>query len=404
MDGTQQLKWGWPQFAEITKKDGVLRLKSHLMIALMSVGANRDCLIFDTMDNISHDANLTIECLHRCMEFHQNKYGNLPRTLNLQMDNCTRENKNTYMFAYLAWLVERKVFDQINISFLPVGHTHFCCDQVASRLSVGIKHNTILTQQEFHDLLYLCFTPRPLVTSVRHVADMKELMNPHIDPTFKYSVVEVPHGMRRPLHFRIELCGDGQTPVIRTKMKADQVSWSRVDFRIFKRPDPVDPTRTLYTSGFSLDDMGQSIFKEIPVHQLDKIEKNLINCRPRVNARVHAQWDKDYQWLADPTPIDFHWSNGGKYLPETIGRAPREAESSSDEDEAMVVPHLRLKPASGLYHSYAAMARADPIDKIFLGSWVIVDCRDDDTTDFRYYIGNVCGIDMKNKEKIDIIR
>ena len=90
-------------------------------------------------------------------------------------------------------------------------------------------------------------------------------------------------------------------------MKADQVSWSRVDFRIFKRPDPVDPTRTLYTSGFSLDDMGQSIFKEIPVHQLDKIEKNLINCRPRVNARVHAQWDKDYQWLADPTPIDFHW-------------------------------------------------------------------------------------------------
>ena len=105
MDGTQQLKWGWPQFAEITKKDGVIRLKSHLMIALMSVGANRDCLIFDTMDNISHDANLTIECLHRCMEFHQNKYGNLPRTLNLQMDNCTRENKNTYMFAYLAWLV-----------------------------------------------------------------------------------------------------------------------------------------------------------------------------------------------------------------------------------------------------------------------------------------------------------
>ena len=404
MDGTDQLKWGWPQFAEITKRDGVLRLKSHLMIALMNVGGVRDCLIFDTMDNIFHDANLTIECINRCITFHQEKYGRLPRTLNLQMDNCTRENKNTYMFGFLAWLVERGVFDCIQISFLPVGHTHFCCDQVASRLAVGIKHNTILTQQDFHDLLFLCVTPRPLVVKLRHVANIKELLNPGWDPKFKDSIVQIPHGMRKPCHFRIVRDADDKTPLIQTKLKASQTEWSKVDYRVFVRPNPDDPDKPFYDSRFNLDDVGPSVFKPVPDEKLKKIAKNLERCEVRAtDTAVHKQWSDDLEWLANPIPVDFHWADGGRYLPETKGRAPTE-ESSTDEDEVDVAPFLPQRRPSGLYHSYAAMLAADPIDKICIGSWLAVDDRDDDTNDFRYYVAQVCAIDMKNKEKVDVIR
>ncbi len=41
--------------------------------------------------------------------------------LYLQMDNCSRENKNKAMFAYLSWLVESRVFKMVHVGFLIVG-------------------------------------------------------------------------------------------------------------------------------------------------------------------------------------------------------------------------------------------------------------------------------------------
>jgi hypothetical protein len=102
-------------------------------------------------EDITGDPNLTIECLNRIFkrEEEQREYG-LPETLYLQLDNCFRENKNTYVFVYLVWLIERSVFKQIFVSFLPVGHTHFDAHQLASRTSVAVKnrrhHNSTVPQ------------------------------------------------------------------------------------------------------------------------------------------------------------------------------------------------------------------------------------------------------------------
>ena len=123
MDGTDQAATGIPRFGELRKADGNLRLRSHLMIAMAYNGINEDIYVYDTLDNIYRDSNLTIECLHRTLVKYEDKYGFLPEMLNLQLDNCVRENKNSYLFAFLAWLVERRVFSKIYVSFLPVGHT-----------------------------------------------------------------------------------------------------------------------------------------------------------------------------------------------------------------------------------------------------------------------------------------
>jgi hypothetical protein len=72
---------------------------------------------------IHHDSNLTIECLHRVL-VEKRKDGPLPKILYLQMDNCGRDNKNRYVLSYLCSLVARKIFDKIELAFLPVGHTH----------------------------------------------------------------------------------------------------------------------------------------------------------------------------------------------------------------------------------------------------------------------------------------
>ena len=62
-------------------------------------------------------------CVSTCRTLLQvfRKRGRLPPVLFLQMDNCSRENKNWIMFAYLSWLVETGVFQKVQVGFMIVG-------------------------------------------------------------------------------------------------------------------------------------------------------------------------------------------------------------------------------------------------------------------------------------------
>ena len=52
--------------------------------------------------------------------------------LYLQADNCGKENKNVYVFYFLAVLIYHKIFLDVYMSFLPVGHTHEDIDRMFS--------------------------------------------------------------------------------------------------------------------------------------------------------------------------------------------------------------------------------------------------------------------------------
>jgi hypothetical protein len=64
----------------------------------------------------------------------------LPPKLYLQLDGTTRQNKNQYLFGYLGGLIARGVFDEILVSFLPVGHTHEDIDALFSRFSKALTY------------------------------------------------------------------------------------------------------------------------------------------------------------------------------------------------------------------------------------------------------------------------
>ena len=49
VDATDQLQWGLPQFPEITKQDGTVRLKSHLVIAVARCGDLKECFVYDSL-------------------------------------------------------------------------------------------------------------------------------------------------------------------------------------------------------------------------------------------------------------------------------------------------------------------------------------------------------------------
>ena len=67
------------------------------------------------------------------------------------MDNCSRENKNKYVFAFCALLVELGIFRKIKVSFLMVGHTHEDVDQMFSRYSTHLGRSDSFTMDSLMD-------------------------------------------------------------------------------------------------------------------------------------------------------------------------------------------------------------------------------------------------------------
>ena len=84
---------------------------------------------------------MVVSSLYFLLKQHIRDHGLLPRKLHLNLgnvgrfkemsnesrfpitDNCFRENKNRYLFAWLSNLVELSVFSEVSVSFLMKGHT-----------------------------------------------------------------------------------------------------------------------------------------------------------------------------------------------------------------------------------------------------------------------------------------
>ena len=107
---------------------------------------NNQADIYVHTEHFSHSANLviTIFFLRLCEKV---RTGKLARNLFLQADNCAKEMHNQLFFIFLAYLVQIKIFDSIQLSSLEPGHTH--CD-VDSEIFAVIK--SLLTTVPIHDI------------------------------------------------------------------------------------------------------------------------------------------------------------------------------------------------------------------------------------------------------------
>ena len=63
----------------------------------------------------------------------------LPKKLFLQLDNSAKDNKNRYVVAFCSLLTARRVFKEVIVGFLIVGHTHKDIDAHFSYLSKLLK-------------------------------------------------------------------------------------------------------------------------------------------------------------------------------------------------------------------------------------------------------------------------
>lgn len=231
IDGMDQSKTQIPHFVHASKfTSSMWRLRVHLVgVILHGIGVYG---FFDLFE-YSHSTNLTLSVLLSI--FYMLKES-LPDVLYLQMDNCARENKNRYVLAFMAYLVERKIFRKVKISFLMVGHTHEDVDQVFSKFSHWLIH-AATTLEKLMTGFEKCFSPRPTSIRTSDVYNITEWLTPHINAIKNHS---------RPHVFKITSDESGKARLFWKEWSTDK-KWNETTEYILKsdvegEPDIVVPS------------------------------------------------------------------------------------------------------------------------------------------------------------------
>ena len=295
----------------------MFKQKYHLIGALVH---GRGAWVYTMSHRFPADPNVTIEVLQRVLtDLSEESGGPLPKKLYLQLDNCVRENKNRAVMAYLCWLVQRRIFKEIHVSFLPVGHTHEDIDQVWSRTSIQLKGQNVCCEEELFTLIKGSFRHaghKARCGSLDTVANMKEWILPHCEEMAGLAG-------RGTLHLKIIAHEDG--PAIFTKHRAgDGVDegWSErghvyhtpsKGFHLLHKDTPAPP--------FAPDAEARPPPlqpKEQTARVLDRLESALKLCvmDSRVSAQAYASLKRSLEELRKTSSVPFSWPFDGQLLCE----------------------------------------------------------------------------------------
>lgn len=191
IDGMDQFKTSIPKFPKWSKADVKGDpLKTRLLGAIVygrgywgywslpewgatsNVTLTALCKIMRDLSGRSRDES---EIPRRCAA--------LPRKLQLQMDNTAKDNKNHYLLGFCAMLLNEGIFQEVEVYFLPVGHTHSEIDQTFSVIgrclrkqgAYSIHHLMRLSSRAWGDHSSIG-NPRKVHERLDHVFDFRRLL------------------------------------------------------------------------------------------------------------------------------------------------------------------------------------------------------------------------------------
>ena len=326
IDGADQKHYQLPHFPAKSKNDAKSwKIQYHLVGAL--VHGKRINLYF-FKENWSKDPNMTIEVLQHTLC----TLPTIPRKLYLQLDNCSRENKNRYVLAYLALLVHRKVFQEVEISFLPVGHTHEDIDQIFSCLSKYVRKNKIECEEHLTRVKNGHRTPEPFVYLLDKVANFKTFANSYL---LSFSGHSQPHAFRITRNDATEEIG------LWTKAYMSSTTWigesASIPFTFIRFPSDISPKALLHS-------MPAAKAKELP-DTVIRAMKRMVPVMERqfesINVRNSLLGVISHLETAHSTPIEFHWPNGGLFAQELVEESEESnAGSSSSQPQIDIADYI----------------------------------------------------------------
>ena len=96
----------------------------------------------------SAGADGTVNAIARSLKW-LDRVNRVGKVLYLQLDNTSGDNKNRYVMAFLAFLVQIRIFEKVKVSFMEVGHTHEDIDQFFSVIANNVRTMGALAWRSF---------------------------------------------------------------------------------------------------------------------------------------------------------------------------------------------------------------------------------------------------------------
>jgi len=173
IDGADQTSFGLPHFTTHTKSQRGHALKVKL-VGILEHGTENKLRLLTMTEDQKTGANHIVEALHRFL-MDRSVSSQVPSQLFIQVDNCTRENKNRYFLSYIESLVRWKVFKCVEVSFLPIGHTHEDVDQAFSATSNRLRRNDTITLDDLHEQLRAVYNRHTAVARMKYIINWSGL-------------------------------------------------------------------------------------------------------------------------------------------------------------------------------------------------------------------------------------
>lgn len=270
----------------------MIEVPIHLMGAIVH---GRRPYAFTFLENIKHGTNITIESLYRIFAHIRGQEGGLPKKVRIQLDNTAKQNKNKYMVGWMHWLVAMRTFDEIDLHFFPVGHTHADVDQMFSRLSVRLRHHDSRSRQELlynvREGFHIPGLPDVHGEHIERAANVSDFLEEDLSKSIKWIST-----FQRFRFYRL----DGRVYVegYETDMSKDPQSLTR-DWVIFEKPvrpmttETVPAAQRRYPSDNDVRLMRRGVQKAKEERELPQdCEEDILRC---------------IDMMCDAAPLTFHW-------------------------------------------------------------------------------------------------
>jgi hypothetical protein len=73
------------------------------------------------------------------------KYNRGEKKLVITCDNCVGQNKNNYSLFFYSWLIDRGLYEEVELNFMIPGHTKFICDSCFGLIKVLYRKSKVNT-------------------------------------------------------------------------------------------------------------------------------------------------------------------------------------------------------------------------------------------------------------------
>lgn len=169
-----------PHLAEHPKSWATMTRPKTSLFAFINHGRQMKFLI-PNLDEFPDDPNYAMSLIIAQLIEHVKTTGSLPLDFHMQVDNCSKENKNRWLFGLFALLAGLRIFRIITAEMLGQGHTHEDIDAVFTPISEALTMQDCICWSEFKTFLQKAYRGaqnQPRILPMPPIYDWKSWLDP----------------------------------------------------------------------------------------------------------------------------------------------------------------------------------------------------------------------------------